>query len=41
LDFAFFDFIGRAVFLTLTLPRFALFLRVASRFFALAIAVPL
>jgi hypothetical protein len=40
LDFAFFGLMGFAAFLTLTLPRFELFLRVASRFFALAIAVP-
>jgi hypothetical protein len=40
LDFAFFRLMGLASFFTLTLARFELFLRVASRFFALAMAVP-
>jgi hypothetical protein len=40
LDFLFFGLMGLAAFLTLTLPRFALFLRVASRFLALAMAIP-
>ena len=44
LDFAFFDVVGFAAFLraglALALPRFELFLRAATRFFALATAVP-
>ena len=44
LDFACFDFVRFAAFLraalALTLPRLELFLRIATRFFALTIAVP-